>query len=283
MQSAPSAAAIKKFRQMIYEQCAAQPRKTMPWRETDNPYHIHVSEIMLQQTQVERVREKYEQFINTFPDYQTLAAASLRDVLMLWQGLGYNRRAMALHEAARHIVSHHHGILPRDPSQLRELPGIGHYTAAAIAAFAFNSPVLMIETNIRTVFIHCFCHKHTQVRDRELLPFIEATLDHNNPRTWYYALMDYGVMLKRQHGNPSRRSAHHTLQTPFKGSDRELRGKILKTLLVQTSCNCAELSDKLAEKGDRVQKLLDQLADEGFITVTKAHYSICGEFSDNQN
>ncbi len=247
----------------------------MPWRYATNPYHIHVSEIMLQQTQVERVKEKYPLFLGLFPDYQTLAAAPRSELLATWQGLGYNRRAVALQEAARNIVNEYGGLLPREPEQLQKLPGIGSYTAAAIAAFAYNQAVPMIETNIRTVYIHCFFPEHSPVHDRDLLPLIAATVDRKNPREWYYALMDYGVMLKQKYGNPSRRSAHHSRQSPFKGSHRQLRGALLKVLLTQSPCSVGKLSEKLEATGERLHKALNQLVEEGFIAVVDDQYTIC--------
>jgi len=221
---------ISRFRTMVNRYYASNARP-LPWRETDSPYHILVSEIMLQQTRVERVEEKYRVFLDAFPDLGSLARASLQEVLGVWQGLGYNRRAISLKETARQVVDRFKGTIPDSPEELKTLPGIGEYTAAAIAAFAFHRPVPLIETNIRAVFIHCFFLDREGVRDSEIRPLVEATLDAANPREWYYALMDFGVMLKRRVPNPSRRSAHHGRQAPFEGSDRQIRGKILRILL----------------------------------------------------
>jgi A/G-specific adenine glycosylase len=257
--------AIHVFRTTIYAYYEHHGRQ-LPWRETDDPYCILVSEIMLQQTQVLRVLEKYEEFIRTFPDFTTLAHASVQEILKVWQGLGYNRRALALKKTAEVVVSHYSGVLPAEPAELRKLPGIGPYTAAAIAAFAFNRPVMFIETNIRTVFIYCFFHDQTAVKDREILPLIEQTLDTSNPRRWYYALMDYGAMLKQQYHNPNRRSAQYQKQTPFKGSNRELRGMILRALTAHTRISEAELVAKLNADSEHVSFALKQLVAEGFIT-----------------
>ena len=165
----------------------------MPWRTTRDPYSILVSEIMLQQTQVERVKTKYTEFLAAFPTIESLASSLLTDVLRTWQGLGYNRRAIALKRCAEEIVSRYSGQFPRDTAELETLPGIGPYTARAVAAFAFGMAEPLIETNIRTVFIHFFFHGRDRVSDREIMPLVARTLDRHNPREWYYALMDFGV------------------------------------------------------------------------------------------
>jgi A/G-specific adenine glycosylase len=257
--------AIQTFRTTIYSYYQAHGRQ-LPWRETDDPYRVLVSEIMLQQTQVPRVLEKYEDFIRTFPDFTALAHASVQELLRVWQGLGYNRRALALKKTAEVVVSHYSGVLPAEPAELQELPGIGPYTAAAIAAFAFNRPVAFVETNIRTVFIHCFFRDQSAVKDREILHLVEQTLDTSNPRRWYYALMDYGAMLKQRHHNPNRRSAQYQKQSPFKGSNRELRGMILRALTAHSRLSEAELVAKLNADSERVNYALKQLVAEGFIT-----------------
>ncbi|MBT0654333.1 A/G-specific adenine glycosylase [Geomobilimonas luticola] len=255
---------VAAFRTLVYGHYHANPRP-LPWRDTVDPYAILVSEIMLQQTQVDRVRGKYADFLDRFPDIATLAAAPLPAVLTAWQGLGYNRRAIALHRCAQTVVAEHGGRLPADVADLETLPGIGPYTARAIAAFAFHQPTVFIETNIRTVFIHQFCQDRQGVHDRELLPLVEQTLDRDNPRDWYYALMDYGVMLKKAHPNPGRRSAHHVRQSPFKGSNRELRSRILKHILAHPACTAAELAAALAAEPAAVERNLVKLAGEGFI------------------
>jgi A/G-specific adenine glycosylase len=264
---------IRRFRAMVYNHYAANPRP-LPWRETGNPYHILVSEIMLQQTRVERVLEKYRLFLAAFPDFDSLSRAPLQEVLGAWQGLGYNRRAISLKETARHVVERFAGTLPESPESLKTLPGIGDYTAAAIAAFAFYRPVPLIETNIRTVFIHCFFHDREGVRDSEIRPLVEATLDSGNPREWYYALMDFGVMLKRQMQNPSRRSAHHTRQSPFEGSDRQIRGKILRILLEEPSSSSGKIVGLIGGDPERIARILEQLEKERFIIQRRRRYSI---------
>jgi len=206
-------------------------KRSFPWRDVDNPYYVLVSEIMLQQTQTYRVEPKFAGFIAQFPTLESLASAPLSAVLAAWQGLGYNRRAKFLHQAACQIVAQHEGSVPCDPAVLQQLPGIGAATAASISAFAYNTPTVFIETNIRAVYIHFFFPDRSDVHDRELLPLIEQTLDCVSPRQWYYALMDYGVMLKKTQVNPSRKSKHHTKQSRFVGSTRQVRGAVLRALL----------------------------------------------------
>ena len=248
--------------------------RTFPWRTTHNPYHILVSEIMLQQTQTERVAEKYEQFINSFPDFSSLAKAPLREILKAWQGLGYNRRAIALKKIAHTVMSKFHGYLPSSSEALMNLPGIGRTTASAISAFAFNEPTVFIETNIRRVFIHHFFQKENGIRDTEILPLVEKTLDTSHPRKWYFAIMDYGVMVKKEYQNPNRRSAHYQKQAPFEGSNRQIRGMILKTLVIEHDISEREIIRKLDTSPERVRKNLIQLQEEGFIEKKGNRFTI---------
>jgi A/G-specific adenine glycosylase len=222
--------AIKEFQKAVLGYYRDHGRD-LAWRETTDPYHILVSEIMLQQTQVERVSVKFPAFIGRFPDFGSLAEAPLPDVLLAWQGMGYNRRALSLQKCARRVVEEHDGTLPQDPEVLATFPGIGRATAASICAFAFNMPVVFIETNIRRVFIHYFFGNAKTVDDTEILPWVKKTLYEKDPRTWYNALMDLGTDLKMSVGNPNRRSRHYTKQAAFEGSDRKIRGSILRILL----------------------------------------------------
>jgi A/G-specific adenine glycosylase len=248
--------------------------RVFAWRDVDNPYYVVVSEIMLQQTQTHRVIPKYEQFITTFPHFTTLAQAPLRDVLSVWQGLGYNRRAKALHEIACTIEQKHAGQLPNDINMLQTLPGIGPATAASICAFAFNQPTVFIETNIRTVFIHSFFTGRDQVHDKELIPLIAKTVDQHNPRQWYYALMDYGSYLKKQYPNPSRRSTHHTKQSKFEGSDRQIRGTIITLLTSNPSMTEQQIIAAVQREPTRITTILEQLVREKLITQRYKNYLI---------
>jgi A/G-specific adenine glycosylase len=260
-------ASLERFRQHIYRFYRDHGRQ-MPWRETSDPYHILVSEIMLQQTQVDRVLLKYEPFIIAFPDVASLARAPLREIMGKWQGLGYNRRALALQRLAQRLVTELQGRLPESVETLRTLPGIGAATAGALAAFAFNQPVVFIETNIRRVFIHCFFGDQSGIRDQEILPLVEQTLDRQRPRPWYYALMDYGAMLKRAAPNPNRRSAHYQRQSAFAGSDRQIRGLILKTMLASPVLSAQDLVQAVGKSPARTQALIETLIQEGFLEQT---------------
>jgi A/G-specific adenine glycosylase len=267
----------EQFRRHIYRFFNDQGRR-MPWRETTDPYHILVSEIMLQQTQVERVALKYGPFIAAFPDVASLAQAPLREIMVRWQGLGYNRRALALQRIAQRLVTEFQGRLPTSVETLRTFPGIGAATAGALAAFAFNQPVVFIETNIRRVFLRCFFGRQDGIRDKEILPLVEQTLDRKRPRPWYYALMDYGAMLKHAEPNPNRRSAHYQRQSSFADSNRQIRGLILKTVLRNRSLSVNELILAVGKSPERIQPLIETLIKEGFLEKTGTHLRIasCG-------
>jgi A/G-specific adenine glycosylase len=255
---------IRRFQRLVYDHYQKNGRK-LPWRKTRDPYKILLSELMLQQTQVKRVIEKYGQFLLRFPAIESVARAPLRAILELWQGLGYNRRALALKKLAAIIVDDHEGRIPRAIEALKALPGVGDATAGAVCAFAFNKPVVFVETNIRSVFIHYFFHDRDGVKDSEILPLVEQTLDAKRPRQWYYALMDYGVDLKEQHANPSRRSAHYTKQSPFEGSLRQVRGMILRALVEHPGISEPALVKEIDRDKEMVRQGLGQLCREGLI------------------
>lgn len=267
---------IAAFRAMIlahYHEIA----RLMPWRETRDPYAVLVSEIMLQQTQVERVRLKYGEFLAHFPTLATLASAPLSNVLKVWQGLGYNRRAIYLKRCAEEIVARYDGVFPATVQELQALPGIGPYTARAVAAFAFDVAEPLIETNVRTVYIHFFFHGHDKVSDRDIMPLVAATLDHTNPREWYYAVMDYGTMLKLRHPNPGQRSSHHTRQSSFEGSNRQLRSRILRQIIAQPGITVKQLLSAIAAEHDMVLANLEAMQREGFLLKKGRGYRISDE------
>lgn len=255
---------VRRFQEIIYLHYRKNPRD-LPWRKRRNPYRILVSEIMLQQTQVERVLEKYPTFIKAFPDFASLAKAPLHEILRVWQGMGYNRRAIALKRIAEIVTKDIRGKLPSSEDELLRLPGIGKYSAPAILAFAFDRPTVFIETNIRRVFIHFFFRDRDEVKDLEIFPLVEKTLDHIHPRQWYYALMDYGVMLRKERENPNRRSAHYKKQSAFQGSDRQLRGLILKLLVKKPDITESVITGGLEADPERIGKNLAALQKEGFI------------------
>jgi A/G-specific adenine glycosylase len=270
--------AVAAFRSTIYAHHRANPRP-MPWRETCDAYHILVSEIMLQQTQVERVRVKYAEFLTAFPTVHELAAAPLSDVLRVWQGLGYNRRALFLKRCSEEVVEHHDGKFPCTSGELQSLPGIGPYTARAVAAFAHGVAEPLIETNIRTLFIYCFFHGRGKVCDSEIMPLVAVTLDRDNPREWYYALMDYGAMLKQAHPNPGRRSMHHARQSRFEGSNRQLRSRLLREILTRPGITPEKLQTMLAAEQETVGWNLEALEREGFLVKSGRGYRVAGKKS----
>lgn len=246
----------------------------MPWRDEISDYRVFVSELMLQQTQVNRVIEKFNTFVKRFPDFQTLADASLSEVYEYWQGLGYNRRARFLHESAGIICSQYQGRLPDDLQLLDDLPGIGAATAAAISVYTFNTPRIFIETNIRAVFIHCFYEDEEAVHDLEIFPLVEASLDNDNPRDWYYALMDYGVYIKKNFKNPSRKSKHYKKQSPFKGSIREARGEILRILQKNPASSFSTILSNTEIEEERIYKGLQGLVKDYMVAEKDGNYSI---------
>ena len=264
---------ITAFRKIVYNHYKKYGRD-FPWRHTKNPYHIFISEIMLQQTQADRVVDKYALFIHTFPTIQSLSQTSTKKLYGIWKGLGYNRRALALKKAAKIIVNEYKGKIPKDQDALESLPGIGPYTASAILAFAFNKPSMVIETNIRTVFIYHFFKNKTCVPDVKLIPLIEKMVDQKNARLWYTALMDYGAALKKEFGNISRRSAHHSTQSPFKGSRRQLRGEILRLLDAKTQLSIVTLVTAVKKSKDEVTSVLHDLEKEGFIKKARSLYTL---------
>lgn len=255
---------ISAFQEAIYTYYRQHARQ-FPWRRTNNPYHILVSEIMLQQTQTDRVLEKYESFLRAFPDFHSLAKAPLKEVMKIWQGLGYNRRALALKKMAQRVATEFRGDLPSRVEVWMSFPGIGRTTASAVVAFAFNKPTVFIETNIRRVFIHFFFQNQANIKDSEILPVVEKTLDNSHPREWYYALMDYGAMLKSKYENPNRKSAHYRKQARFQDSNRQIRGMILKALITESAMSEAELVQRLKLSPARIKPNLIQLQKEGFI------------------
>jgi A/G-specific adenine glycosylase len=249
-------------------------KRDLPWRNTTNQYHIYVSEIMLQQTQVERVVPKYYRFIAEFPGFPALAAAPLPALFGVWQGLGYNRRCLLMKASAKIIVSRFGCRIPESIAALKELPGIGEATGRALIAFCFNRPVAFIETNIRQVFLHFFFRHKEEVSDSEILPLVEKTLDRKNPREWYYALMDYGAMLKKQVGNLGVKSSHYIKPSPFQGSMRQLRGMVLKTLLSHSSLSEDRLVSIIRKDPSMVKEALHTLEIEGFIEIRKSSYTL---------
>ncbi|CEM62799.1 A/G-specific adenine glycosylase [Treponema phagedenis] len=265
---------IEDFQKRIINYYKAHGRN-FPWRETADPYEIMVSEFMLQQTQTERVVPKYLGWLERFPTVKDLADADFMSVLTMWSGLGYNRRARFLHEAAKKIVSEYQGKVPANPQDLQKLPGIGSYTAAAISVFAYNNALALIETNIRSVFLFFFFPDKEKVHDTEIFKLITDVLYTENPRLWYYALMDYGAELKKRIKNPNRRSKHYTKQSKFEGSVRQMRGAILRSLQnFEKPAAKSELSATIDIELTHFETALSALIDEGFVAETDEGYCI---------
>ena len=264
---------IRTFQNIIYSYFK-QYGRDFPFRNEINPYNVAISEIMLQQTQINRVVEKFQQFIQKFPDFQSLAKAPLNEVLKVWQGLGYNRRAVALKKIAERVVNEFDGILPADIEILKSFPQIGHNTASSIVAFAFNMPSFFIEVNIRRVYIYYFFPGKSSIKDSVIIQIVRKTLDRSNVRKWYYALTDYGVMLKKTHPELNKRSAHYRKQSKFKGSTREIRGKIIKLLIANSKLTEAELIRELNISSIKLKEILNLLTKEGFIKQDINGFSI---------
>jgi A/G-specific adenine glycosylase len=248
-------------------------RTYLPWRATRDPYNILVSEMMLQQTQVNRVIPYYERFIKKFPDLATLADAPLRDVLVEWSGLGYNRRARFLHESARILVQKKK--IPREVGEWEALPGVGPYTARAIVTFAFNRPEVFVETNIRSVFIHFYFQHRKKVSDREILPLVAVALSESklSPSEFYAALMDYGAQLKQQGIRLNSKSAHYTTQATFAGSARQLRGTIVRELL-KGSRTLSQLAGATGRPQKVIEGVLVGLKKEGLVVRIRSRFRV---------
>ena len=270
------------FRRRVLER-GRELYRDLPWRRTRDPYAIWLSEVMLQQTQVTRVDGRWQRWLMRFPDVETLTAADVADVLDEWQGMGYNRRALALRDAAGIIAEA--GEFPREVADLKALPGIGPATAAGIRAFAFNLPGVYLETNVRTVFLHELFPGAQDVPDSAVAPLVEEACPADgsdpadDPRTWYYALLDYGAYLKKTLPIPSRRSRTHTRQSTFEGSRRQKRANLVRILLDaraagQDGVSLEDARERLCEierragrepvETETVSSILSDLVKEGF-------------------
>lgn len=259
--------------------------RDLPWRNLDDPYAVLVSEVMLQQTQVARVMDYWPRWMGRFPSIDALAAASAADVLEAWQGLGYNRRALALKRACDFCSAELGGILPETVEGLEALSGVGPATAAGVMAFAHDKPAVYIETNVRAVFLHHLFPEAEKVFDKQLWPYVADMCPDEGaevgPRAWYYALLDYGAQLKTQVANPSRRSAHYARQSRFEGSHREKRSILLKCVLaapegisLEEARACLAQFERAAGRepldADAFAALAGELAAEGFFRIDGA-------------
>lgn len=243
----------------VLERVAREEKRDFPWREEQTPYRVLLSELMLQQTQVERVREKFLLFTFKYPELSDIKSASFEELLIDWKGLGYMRRLKFLRQISETIPE-----FPEKGEDVPELPGVGEYTRGALLAFAYNMFTPILETNIRTVLCTHFCDKDgkcSALSYKEILPklFEETTL---SPREFYEACMDYGTVLKKTKTPVCKTGVK---QSAFKGSKRELRAKILFAIAHKES---------LPEGDVRKEEVLKDLVAEGFIKKTARGYEI---------
>ncbi len=267
---------IEEFQKTVWD-FYKKNKRDFPWRNTTDPYKILVSEIMLQQTQADRVVNYYQRWIKRFPNIASLAEAKFSEIYPFWQGLGYNRRALALQKTAQKAVQEFGGKLPKDILELEKFPGIGPYTARAVSIFSFNTPVACIETNIRRVFIHHFFADKSNIEDAQILEIAEQVLPKDNSCEWHWALMDYGAYLKSQIPNPNRRHKNYAIQPKFEGSLRQIRGATLKILSGEpTSLKIliARIKKATNQDTERIKKVLTTLEKEEMIVNNKKIYSL---------
>ncbi len=256
--------------------------RDLPWRHTRDPYEVLLSEVMLQQTQVVRVVGYWERWLEDFPTLEALSAAPLEAALRSWQGLGYNRRAIALKRLAEQVVKAAHpalATLPRDERALRALPGVGPATAAGVRAFAFGESAIYLETNVRSVALHELFAQTDRVADRDILPLLEQAASFTvnrgvDARTWNCALLDYGAHLKRTRPNPSRRSAHHARQSPFEGSKRQKRARLLRLTMEMPGITTEQAAADLGLTSREALDVLEALEVDGFITGSDECWSV---------
>lgn len=253
----------------------AEHKRDLPWRNTKNPYKIMVSEIMLQQTQVSRVLPKYKEFLEKFPTPKALSESNDADLLTVWSGLGYWRRARFLKEASKAVEKDFHGKFPKDIKTLLTLPGIGPYTAGAISCFAFGNTEAFIDTNIRRVYLHFFFHNKTDVPDSEILPIAQQAIPQDS-RNWHWALFDYGALVLKDK-KINKKSRHYAKQSKFEGSFRSYRTKIMKRLLSEPTKSMPKadaldlLEDALrqAEQDYSAEEVLNSLIKDSLVQSSK--------------
>jgi A/G-specific adenine glycosylase len=264
---------ITEFRDTIYAYYEKEGR-VFPWRKNIKPWAVLVSEFMLQQTQTDRVVQYWNRWMELWPKPENLAAAPMETVLREWSGLGYNRRAKYLLSCAEIITKEYRGRVPKTPPELRKLPGIGDYCSGAIACFGYNYPAVFIETNIRAAVIHFFFQDHGVVSDGEIYPVLEEALDRENPRRWYYALMDYGAALKKVTVNPNRKSAHYATQSRFEGSFRQKRGAVIRFLAFNGPASAELLSRKTGIEAGDIYRVVDSLEKDLMVAESEGIYRI---------
>ena len=279
MKQAISEKDIQLFARTVWSFYNKQGRHDLVWRRKTDPYSIVLSEIMLQQTQVARVEEYFKKWKKKFPNWKVLSQAKLSDVLLQWQGLGYNRRGKYVHDISKMVIREYGGVFPTEGGDLRALPGIGPYTQAAIEAFSFNERSILIETNIRTAVIYHFFKDRESVAEKEIEEVLlkcyrPGTKAYKSPREWNWALMDYGSDLKKQVGNLNKKSKTYTKQSRFEGSRRQLRSGILKFILEKKKVTFEQVVNASLRKEEKeIKALLVDLEQEGMIRKTKKGWS----------
>lgn len=259
---------INAFQHKIF-QFYKKNKRDLPWRKTTDPYKILVSEFMLQQTQVNRVIAYYTKWMNNWPTVQKLAYEDYKNILRAWMGLGYNRRAMYLHQSANIIVDEFDGDVLHAVKHFDQLPGIGLYTSKAVQIFAANKNIATVDTNIRRILINEFNLKES-IPDKELFQLAERCLPKGRSRDWHNALMDYGAMYLTSKKTGIRPK---TRQSKFEGSDRQIRGRILR-LLLKEKHSLYQLEDQLKIGSGRLSKILNKMVKEKSISKTKEFYHL---------
>lgn len=265
-------------------------RRSYPWRKTTDPYKVLVSEVMLQQTQVSRVVPTYRAFVRRFPSIRVLAAARLREVIVAWDGLGYNRRALALSESARLIAREHGGRVPEDPAVLQELPGVGPYTAAAVASIAFGVPRAAVDTNVRRIVARTVDGVDGgEVGAARVRALADEWLDRGDPGAWNQALMDLGREVCRPHPRcdvcPLRTvcrfaergrspSSNGRRQPAFEGSFRQVRGAVVRVLRKEAGASFDELVERTNADPERLRAAVERLHAEGLVVIRGERVSL---------
>ncbi len=259
---------VRDFQEMIFTWWDTN-RRDLPWRRTEDPYRILVSEVMLQQTQVSRVLPKYDEFIKRYPTVHDLARAPAADVLRTWQGMGYNRRALYLKKTAEAVITTYGGTFPKDETLLTKLPGLGTYTARAILVFAFGRNVATVDTNIRKIITHFFFKDRPQ-KEEVIQAAADQLLPLDKSWEWHQALMDYGALELNKFKRPDPPAGGRGTSIPFRNSDRFYRGRIIdrlregdaaKALLVE------ELSKTYQKDTEFIEKILLGLSKDGLLTL----------------
>ena len=259
---------ILRFQQKIFS-FYQQNKRSLPWRETTDPYKILLSELMLQQTQVSRVVSYYEQWIARWPTLEALASASRAEVLKAWMGLGYNTRAVHLHKAAQKIVAEYEGDVNAAMKQYTEVPGVGRYTAHAVQIFSTNADLVTVDTNIRRIFIAEF-HLPEDLSAQELWKIAAQCLPRGRSREWHNALMDYGALQQTAKKTGIRPVSQ---QSSFEGSDRQIRAAVLRFLLSGPS-SFEIIHQTLGGEQMRLRKILDKMVDEELLVQQDKRYQV---------